>query len=624
MMKKITRIATLLAATAFLLAGFPACSDDEGDDDPTLEKIEINADGAKTEYNVGDPFDNAGITITAKYSDGSTKDVTADATLTATSEDGEPFTTATADTFEVTLTATYEGETSEPVTCTITVKNGSSDGDTEQGGGDGNGDGDNPENPPEEIPEGLTVAQKVTDEAVTETGWYQTTANTSGNIVQQTANGAISVNIKDSSCPTPEYILKDAISGAVKITATFNITQAGNSCGIMEILDADGNALFQPARINGYNASSGITITTRSGSENTQKSPTIALGTDFTVETIINFDAGKFQTKVDATSLPVQTFSGEDKALKAIKFNPKTSGTVMTISGVTVTEVAQEAIPDDLKPTVFDPKTASVTNEDLGLIAAEVSGSDTVATGAKTDTGVTFTAVAPGTATATVKDASGNTATVTVTVAEDGAVTAKVKDAYVSGQSKISYFTESTDSVTATVTGDLISGSDVDFGFDVEGFSKGSVSANTAKVDSKDFPGIIVTCASTIVGSTEDKKSLSVESSKTVGWAKFTVTAQKACKITKIMATTGQTQSGNLGTAIYVGDASTPVNTPAGAKVSSVEIELKEPIALEANATKEIKVAIYAAKKWEKKDQIGTIKCDMYFMNFAVTAEATQ
>ena len=585
MMKKITRIAALLAATAFLLAGFPACSDDEGDDDPTLEKIEINADGAKTEYNVGDPFDNAGITITAKYSDGSTKDVTADATLTATSEDGEPFTTATADTFEVTLTATYEGKTSEPVTCTITVKNG---------GGD---DDDDPENPPEEIPEGLTVAQKVTDEAVTETGWYQTTANTSGNIVQQTADGAISVNIKDSSCPTPEYILKDAISGAVKITATFNITQAGNSCGIMEILDADGNALFQPARINGYNASSGITITTRSGSENTQKSPTIALGTDFTVETIINFDAGKFQTKVDATSLPVQTFSGEDKALKAIKFNPKTSGTVMTISGVTVTEVAQEAIPDDLKPTVFDPKTASVTNEDLGLTAAEVSGSDTVATGAKTDTGVTFTAVAPGTATATVKDASGNTATVTVTVAEDGAITAKVKDAYVSGQSKISYFTESTASVTATVAGDLISGSDVEFGFDVEGFSKESVSANTAKVDSKEFPGIAVKCASTIAGSAEEKKTLTVEIGETVGWAKFTVTAQKACKITKIMATTGQTQSGNLGTAIYVGDASTPVNTPAGAKVSSVEIELEEPIVLEANATKEIKVAIYAAQK---------------------------
>ncbi|MDE7391534.1 MAG: bacterial Ig-like domain-containing protein, partial [Treponemataceae bacterium] len=217
MMKKITRIAALLAATAFLLAGFPACSDDEGDDDPTLEKIEIGIDTntVKTTYSIDEDFDKAGITVTAKYSDGSTKDVTADATFAATTEDGEPFTTTAEGTFEVTLTATYEGKPAS-TTCTITVKNG---------GGD---DDDDPENPPEEIPEGLTVAQKVTDEAVTETGWYQTKANTSGNIVQQTADGAISVNIKDTNCPTPEYILKDAMSGAVKITATFNITKAGN------------------------------------------------------------------------------------------------------------------------------------------------------------------------------------------------------------------------------------------------------------------------------------------------------------------------------------------------------------------------------------------------------------
>ena len=453
MMKKITRIAALLATSAFLLAGFPACSDDEGDDDPTLAKIEINADGAKTEYNVGDPFDKADITVTAKYSDGSTKDVTDKATVEATYEDA-PFTTAEAGTYDVILTATYEGKTSEPVTCTITVKNGSSDGDTEQGGGDGNGDGDNPENPPEEIPEGLTVAQKVTDEAVTETGWYQTTANTSGNIVQQTADGAISVNIKDSSCPTPEYILKDAISGAVKITATFNITQAGNSCGIMEILDADGNALFQPARINGYNASSGITITTRSGSENTQKSPTIALGTDFTVETTINFDAGKFQTKVDATSLPVQTFSGEDKALKAIKFNPKTSGTVMTISGVTVTEVAQEAIPDDLKPTVFKSETVTVPNDEatLGITATEVtSDNEAVATVERTDNeSIKITSVKPGVATITAK-ADDKTATIKVTVADDGAITTKVTK-YVDSNTVTSWFAEVAGSDTTKST----------------------------------------------------------------------------------------------------------------------------------------------------------------------------
>ncbi len=439
MMKKITRIAALLAATAFLLAGFPACSD-EDDDEPTLEKIEISiGENAKTVYEVGEEFDKTGITVTATYSDGNTKDVTADATLMAKTADGNAFTTATAGTYEVTLTATYEGKEASSGPHTIKVKASGGEEEEkptppEEGGGgvtnppeEGEGDGDgegNPENPPEKIPEGLTVAKNVTDEAVTETGWYQTTANTSGNIVQQTADGVISVNIKDNTCPTPEYILKDAMNGAVKITATFNITKAGNSCGIMEILDAGGTGLFQPARINSY-SDSGITITTRVGSTDTGKSPAIALGTNFTVETIINFDAEKFQTKVDSTTLPVQTFSGKDKALKAIKFNPKTSGTVMTISGVAVTEVAEDAIPDDLKPTVFKSETKTVQNDEatLGIVATDVESSDeTVATVEKTDDGIVITSVKPGKATITAKAADDKSAKITVTVADDGSI----------------------------------------------------------------------------------------------------------------------------------------------------------------------------------------------------------
>ena len=77
MMKKLAK-ATLLAAAAFLLAGFPACSSDD-DDDPTLTGIKITVDESKvkTTYTVGEDFDPAGITVTATYSDGSAKDVTA-------------------------------------------------------------------------------------------------------------------------------------------------------------------------------------------------------------------------------------------------------------------------------------------------------------------------------------------------------------------------------------------------------------------------------------------------------------------------------------------------------------------------------------------------------------------
>ncbi|MDE6705058.1 MAG: bacterial Ig-like domain-containing protein [Treponemataceae bacterium] len=127
MMKKITRIAALLAATALLLAGFPACSDEDDDGDPTLDKIEIGIDEetVNTTYNIGEEFDKTGITVTAKYSDGSTKNVTADATFVATTEDGE-FTTEAEGEFDVTLTATYEGKTAS-VSRTITVKAGDGD-----------------------------------------------------------------------------------------------------------------------------------------------------------------------------------------------------------------------------------------------------------------------------------------------------------------------------------------------------------------------------------------------------------------------------------------------------------------------------------------------------------------
>lgn len=130
MMKKITRIAALLAATA-LLFGAIGCSDDDGDDgDPTVTGVEIAvAEDAKTEYKVGEEFDKTGITVTATYSNNTTKDVTANVEIAVTYND-EPFTTATAGTFDVTLTATYGGKTAYK-TCEITVKNkDSGDGPT--------------------------------------------------------------------------------------------------------------------------------------------------------------------------------------------------------------------------------------------------------------------------------------------------------------------------------------------------------------------------------------------------------------------------------------------------------------------------------------------------------------
>lgn len=150
MMKKLAKLTALLAVAAFLLAGFPACSSDDDDGDPTLDKIEIKVDESevKTTYTVGEDFDRTGITVTATYSDGSTKDVSDEAKYEATC-DGAAFTTATAGDFEVTLTATYGGKT-DSVTCPIKVKAGGiSGGDTGNGGGNtgtGGGDNNNPGN----------------------------------------------------------------------------------------------------------------------------------------------------------------------------------------------------------------------------------------------------------------------------------------------------------------------------------------------------------------------------------------------------------------------------------------------------------------------------------------------
>ncbi len=185
----------------------------------------------------------------------------------------------------------------------------------------------------------------------------------------------------------------------------------------------------------------------------------------------------------------------------------------------------------------------------------------------------------------------------------------------------VSYFTESTASLAATNSAStVIIGGDVSFGFDVEGFSLGTPEANTAQVNKIDFGGIKVPCNGINESSSGAKDaSLTVAKDSIIGWATFTVTAKSAVKITKISATTGQTQSGNIGTAIYVND--TLVNTPAGNKVSVVsDLELTTPVTLAADETATIKVAIYAVKEWKKEGQ-SSIKCDMYFENINITAE---
>ena len=133
-MKKLAKLAALLAAAA-LLFGAVGCSG--GDDDPpakTLEGIKITADDTvKRQYDVGADLDLTGITVTAEYSDKSEEDVTGKAEFTATYKDADgtdkPFDTKTEGIFNVTLTAAYGGKTDSLDPCEITVGDGNPDAD---------------------------------------------------------------------------------------------------------------------------------------------------------------------------------------------------------------------------------------------------------------------------------------------------------------------------------------------------------------------------------------------------------------------------------------------------------------------------------------------------------------
>ncbi len=150
MRKKLSKIALLAATTAFLLAGFPACSDDD-DEEPTLKDIEIDVSEAVSTYTVGDPISYDGITVTATYSNNEKKDVTKDAKIVAKIGDLEITTLEKPEKCQVTFSATYEEKTAYKThEITVNVKNGNGDtpgtGNGESGNGDTPGAGNEDEN----------------------------------------------------------------------------------------------------------------------------------------------------------------------------------------------------------------------------------------------------------------------------------------------------------------------------------------------------------------------------------------------------------------------------------------------------------------------------------------------
>lgn len=143
---------SILLCLILVLGCFPltAMADDTtlGDDEeasislttvvPELSSISVTPP-TKTEYNVGDSLDTTGMVVTATYSDGSTKDVTADATLSGfdSSAAGEVTVTVSYTEGDVTKTATFTVTIVAPVTTTYTISVSAdpAEGGTVSGGG---------------------------------------------------------------------------------------------------------------------------------------------------------------------------------------------------------------------------------------------------------------------------------------------------------------------------------------------------------------------------------------------------------------------------------------------------------------------------------------------------------
>lgn len=147
------KVFSLLLCLFLVLGCFPmtALADDTtlGDDGETtitltatvpvvLASIAVTPP-TKTEYNVGESLDKAGMVVTATYNDESTKDVTADATLSGfdSSAAGEVTVTVSYTEGDVTKTATFTVTIVEPVvtTYTISVSADPAEGGTVTGGG---------------------------------------------------------------------------------------------------------------------------------------------------------------------------------------------------------------------------------------------------------------------------------------------------------------------------------------------------------------------------------------------------------------------------------------------------------------------------------------------------------
>lgn len=241
------RLLSLLCATSLLFAGTSilSCSDDDDDDDDspavTLSSIAVNTEKATTSYKIGDTFSTDGITVTATYTDETTKDVTSSAEFSTPdmSAEGTPEVTVSYTEGSVTKTATFSisvsatGETIVALSSIDVTSNPTLSWYTNQ----------------EFSTSGMTVTATYTDKTTKE------------------VTSSVKVTLTDSDGNTVEYdsltagTLKATVSyteGSITKTANFSVTVTKYELYSIKIDTSNAKTTFTK---NGTFSSTGLTVT---------------------------------------------------------------------------------------------------------------------------------------------------------------------------------------------------------------------------------------------------------------------------------------------------------------------------------------------------------------------------
>ena len=249
MMKKLSKIALLAAASAFMLAVFPACGDDDdGDDDPSVKIT------GGTSVTVG----GTALKLTATVSNFPEGDVTY-----AWSSSNEDAATAAADSDDpskATVTAVAEGKT----TITVTATAGETTATTAievsvKAEGSAENEGSEPSKAEEyvlditKIPETTGTTNKL-DDTVTV---ISTATNSSGSsqTIKYSSNGYVQMS---GAKAQSTYGLQLTLSKAATITVTATKKNNGSATAIV-LLSSDGSS--EVARTNGIDDNGAASLT---------------------------------------------------------------------------------------------------------------------------------------------------------------------------------------------------------------------------------------------------------------------------------------------------------------------------------------------------------------------------